>query len=142
MMVDVRCENCQTEYELEGERVPPAGLSVKCSTCGQVFMVHPDTAAAWKLRQTNGVTIEFKELTTLQRWIVEKKVSSDDEISKTGNRWKRLGDIEELQSFFRAVDHSVNAPPPGCAGTNSTSRSQPQRQRNMGGRGFRAGDAR
>ena len=48
-------------------------------------------------------------MTTLQRWIVERKVISNDEISKTGATWRRLGDISELAPFFMAVDQP--APP-------------------------------
>lgn len=67
----------------------------------------PQAAAAvreWKVRQPSGNIFSFKELTTLQKWIVERKVSRDDEISLTGEAWKRLGNIAELASFFQIVD--------------------------------------
>lgn len=60
----------------------------------------------WKVRQANGNVFSFKELTTLQKWIVERKVNRDDEISLNGDTWKRLGNIAELASFFQVVDEA------------------------------------
>lgn len=76
--------------------------------------VGPSPAAAdkpreWKVRQASGNVFTFKELTTLQKWIVERKVSRDDEISLTGETWKRLGNIAELASFFQVVDEALKA---------------------------------
>ncbi len=64
----------------------------------------PQLTREWKVRQPSGNIFSFKELTTLQKWIVERKVSRDDEISLTGEAWKRLGNIAELASFFQIVD--------------------------------------
>ncbi len=58
----------------------------------------------WRVRQANGNVFTFKELTTLQKWIVEKKVSRDDEISLSGDQWKRLGNIADLATFFQVVE--------------------------------------
>src|SRR5712672_1098767 len=37
--MDVRCDRCQTEYELDDESVAGAGASVQCTTCGHTFVV-------------------------------------------------------------------------------------------------------
>ncbi|MEO1172799.1 MAG: tetratricopeptide repeat protein, partial [Myxococcota bacterium] len=50
-------------------------------------------------------------LTTLQRWIVERKVSRDDEISRTGQKWERLGNIAELATFFQVVEQAAEPKP-------------------------------
>jgi predicted Zn finger-like uncharacterized protein len=63
----------------------------------------------WRVRQSNGNLFTFKELTTLQKWIVEQKVSRDDEISLSGDQWKRLGNIAELASFFQVVEAAETA---------------------------------
>lgn len=133
--MDVRCERCKTEYEFDDARITEAGVTVKCTTCGHVFRVKkkalvvtvpvkpeelvptaaPVSASAaappreWKVRQANGNVFSFKELTTLQKWIVERKVSRDDEISLTGETWKRLGNIAELASFFQVVEEAQRA---------------------------------
>jgi tetratricopeptide (TPR) repeat protein len=62
------------------------------------------------IRQASGSVFKFKELTTLQRWIVERRVTRDDEISKTGETWKRLGDILELASFFQVAEQAAIVP--------------------------------
>lgn len=129
--MDVRCEQCGTEYEFDDDRLGRESVTVKCASCGHVFKVRkeepsetarPAAAAAekarkgglWMVRQANGNVLTFKELTTLQKWIVERKVTREDEISKSGETWKRLGQIAELASFFQAVEApapAVSAPP-------------------------------
>jgi predicted Zn finger-like uncharacterized protein len=68
-----------------------------------------EKAKEWRVRQGNGNVFTFKELTTLQKWIVEQKVTRDDEISLTGDQWKRLGNIAELASFFQVVEAAGTA---------------------------------
>jgi predicted Zn finger-like uncharacterized protein len=141
--MDVRCEKCKTEYEFDDARISEAGVTVKCTSCGHVFKVKKrslvvtvpvrpedgelaaapplapanDRSREWKVRQANGNVFSFRELTTLQKWIVERKVSRDDEISLSGESWKRLGNIAELASFFQVVDEALRAqmPPPAPA---------------------------
>ncbi len=112
--MDVRCPRCSTEYELDETRVPDEGATVKCASCSFVFLVRKQveeaTGAAkreWKVRQANGNVFVCHELTTLQRWIVEGKVGRDDEISLSGETWKRLGNIPELASFFQVAEDAA-----------------------------------
>ncbi|HCF62182.1 MAG TPA: hypothetical protein DFS52_29850, partial [Myxococcales bacterium] len=132
--MDVRCDRCRTEYEFDDEKITEAGVTVRCTVCGHVFKVkkkallvtmplkpgessaapdlppsNPEKPRDWKVRQANGNLFTFKELTTLQKWIVERKVARDDEISLTGESWKRLGDIAELASFFQVVEAADRA---------------------------------
>jgi predicted Zn finger-like uncharacterized protein len=124
-LMDVRCEKCQTEYELDEAKVSEAGVTVKCTTCGNLFKIRrrgqsvmaptplpPQTVPEgstdrlWLIRNPRGEIQRFRELTTLQQWIVEQKVTRDCEISRTGETWKRLGDIAELASFFIIVEQA------------------------------------
>jgi predicted Zn finger-like uncharacterized protein len=41
--MDVRCEKCQTEYELDEARLKPGGVTVKCTTCGHTFKIRKRT---------------------------------------------------------------------------------------------------
>src|SRR5882724_10593793 len=41
--MDVRCEKCQTEYELDEARLKPGGVTVKCTHCGHTFKVRKRT---------------------------------------------------------------------------------------------------
>jgi predicted Zn finger-like uncharacterized protein len=130
--MDIKCERCGTEYEFDDSRVSEEGVTVKCSTCGHLFKIRKksfvltepvpqeDGGAAdggknWMVRRRDGTVLSFKELTTLQKWIVERRVSRDDEISKSGETWKRLGGIAELASFFQVVDQAMAATQPSLA---------------------------
>jgi predicted Zn finger-like uncharacterized protein len=124
--MDVRCERCKTLYELDDARVSEVGTAVRCTTCGHVFRVRKsvqlvtesgdptDASSAgpppvaekpqWRVRSPTGKVVAFRELTSLQKWIVERKFGRDDEISLRGDTWRRLGDIAELQPFFALLD--------------------------------------
>lgn len=67
-------------------------------------------ARTWMIRKPTGAILEFGEMTTLQRWIVERRVAPEDEISHNGVKWKRLGTIPELGPFFEVVSKAVTAP--------------------------------
>lgn len=43
--MDVRCEKCSTEYELDESRLKPGGVTVKCTHCGHTFKVRKREAA-------------------------------------------------------------------------------------------------
>ncbi|MBK8013143.1 MAG: zinc-ribbon domain-containing protein [Deltaproteobacteria bacterium] len=114
--MDVRCEKCGTEYEFDEDRVGAHGVTVKCTACEHVFKVRlpgedgapmttkTATAREWLVRKPDGQMIGFRELTTLQKWVVEGRISRDDEISKNGETWKRLGNIGELEPFFSVFE--------------------------------------
>jgi predicted Zn finger-like uncharacterized protein len=66
-----------------------------------------EEAGGWMIRLAgSGEVFRFRELTTLQQWIVERKVTREDEISRSGDQWKRLGGIAELASFFHIVEQA------------------------------------
>ena len=41
--MDVRCEKCQTECELDESRLKPGGVTVKCTNCGHMFKIRKRT---------------------------------------------------------------------------------------------------
>jgi predicted Zn finger-like uncharacterized protein len=117
--MDVRCDRCQTEYEFDEARLTEAGVAVKCTACGNVFKVRrPPSAVAtielerprqWKVRRADGQVYALKDLPELQRWIVERRVSRDDEVSLSGDAWRQLGSMPELASFFEVVEAAEQA---------------------------------
>lgn len=42
----IRCDKCNTVYELEDRLVPPQGAQVQCSKCQYVFRAYPSAAEA------------------------------------------------------------------------------------------------
>ena len=108
--MDVRCQKCGTEYEFDGTRIGAQGVTVKCTACGFVFKVRRESepvatgSTDWLVKKADNKLIAFKELTTLQKWIVEGRIERDDEISKNGETWKRLGNVGELEAFFAVYE--------------------------------------
>jgi predicted Zn finger-like uncharacterized protein len=110
--MDVTCDRCSTEYEFEEALVSPRGTTVKCTQCGHLFKVYrPETPASqqplenqWSVRRTDGSNHKLPSLNDLTRLIAEGTFTRDDEVSRTGKAWRRLGDIEELESFFAEAD--------------------------------------
>ncbi|MEL7305915.1 MAG: tetratricopeptide repeat protein, partial [Myxococcota bacterium] len=115
--MNVSCPECSTLFVIDDAQIPPGGLQVQCTSCGAVFNASKPSESLpparadseWMIRQPSGNVFRLRELTTLQRWIVERKVGRDDEISKTGQKWERLGNIPELAAFFQVVE--TNAVP-------------------------------
>ncbi len=117
--MDVTCERCGTEYEFDETLVSDRGTTVKCTNCGHLFKVYPPGAEpgssdrAWIVRKKSGGTEKLGSLRELQQRITEGKVDEDDELSRSGAAWKRLGDIAELQTFFLAAKAAATVPDSG-----------------------------
>jgi predicted Zn finger-like uncharacterized protein len=111
--MDVRCDRCKTEYELDETRISDAGLTVKCTHCGNIFKVRKPFATTpgldvpppkeWRVRRQDGQQLALRNLTELQRWIVERRVGPNDEVSLSGETWRKLGTLPELGAFFEVV---------------------------------------
>jgi predicted Zn finger-like uncharacterized protein len=110
--MDVICDNCKTEYDLDDTLVSSAGTSVRCTSCGHVFRAFKGGGGAdqWFLRRPDGTTRTITRLSVLQRWISEGSVSGNDLISKKNGPWKRIADIPELQPFFKKGALSAGVP--------------------------------
>jgi len=107
--MDVKCNRCGTDYEFEETLVSARGTTVKCTTCGHLFKVFrggnpeqtpADDSRPWLVRKRNGTVEPLVSLGDLTRMIGRQEITPDDEISRSGQAWKKLGEIAELQSFF------------------------------------------
>jgi predicted Zn finger-like uncharacterized protein len=150
--MDVRCDRCQTEYELEDDSVAEGGASVQCTTCGHTFIVSrgkrditptpgPTTemaAPSWLLTTEEGKTHRFRDPTTLQKWIVERRVGRADRVTAPGAPPRRLGDMDELRPFFELVDQADRAASARVA--RPTQPETPQRLSAAGARGYASPD--
>ena len=122
--MDVTCERCGTEYEFDETLVSDRGTTVKCTSCGHLFKVfRPGSGPSgqdrnWSIQKRDGTKLVIGSLRELQKLITQGELTEQDEISRSGEGWKPLGSIAELQTFFaaaRAVKQS--APPPRRDGT-------------------------
>ncbi len=118
--MDVTCNRCGAEYEFEETLISDRGTTVKCTNCGHLFKVfHPRTpfdklleTKPWLIRKTNGLIEPLESLGELTQLIAKGHYVEDDEISRTSQAWKRLGDIAELQSFFEISRRKSERPKP------------------------------
>ena len=104
--METRCTHCgaTTLVELEGEDTPPQ--SMKCVACGETFVPVRGGLLEnrWVLKRVNGEELQFDSLYTLQTMVRSGEVSPNDEISRTGQGWRKLRDIVELASLFQAQE--------------------------------------
>jgi predicted Zn finger-like uncharacterized protein len=124
--MDVICNRCGTEYDFEDALVSPRGTTVKCTQCGHLFKIQrvEDATVAslsshWTVRTNDGGTRTLPDLSELPRMVREGSVGRDDELSRTGQIWRRLGDIEELDEHFIAADRRGPSRAGEQAGTTS-----------------------
>ena len=123
--MDVRCERCHAEYQVEDANVSDLGTEVQCSGCGHRFVVKPANVASsravgsreprgqesgtWVIETATGRSLRLSDLTTLHKWIIEHRVEREDRLSRGGDSWQRLGDMAELVPFFDIVDSAEQA---------------------------------
>ncbi len=127
--MNVSCEKCGTDYDLDENRIGESGLTVKCTHCGHIFQVQGEDEdpfsdgplgsmeietpklGAWRVRRRSGEELSFDDFATLRQWIVERRVGREDQISKTGDNWKPIGSIIELASLFDDAGPLLEVPP-------------------------------
>ncbi|MBI5069211.1 MAG: zinc-ribbon domain-containing protein [Deltaproteobacteria bacterium] len=122
----VRCSNCGHLFKVKKKAlVVTLPVNDEAGAAGAVSAADAQRAAAvqaaaqavkaesersgWTLRQPSGQTYAFRDMTTLHRWIVERKAHREDEIARGTEPWRRLGAISELQSFFAVVEAAERA---------------------------------
>lgn len=78
----------------------------------------PQAAAAPKtmLLKQEGKVYSVRDLSTLQRWIVERRVARDDLVSFGGTVFEPAGSRPEFESFFEIVEQADSPPPTTEAG--------------------------
>jgi len=108
--MDVRCPQCQTLYEIDDDRVQSNDATLKCRECQHLFRLgvgrvpSREDAQRWMVRESSGGDIlYFDEFDTLHGWIMEREVDRTWEISRTGDSWKKLGEVGEFETIFQAV---------------------------------------
>lgn len=106
----VRCGQCGTEFGLDERQIGPEGMPVRCSVCKNVFRVElaPPKPVPWQVETTDGTRFTAATLNTLREWIEEGRLHPDDKVSRTGNKWVRLGDMPEFAAAFEGF---VDLPP-------------------------------
>ncbi|MBK6847372.1 MAG: tetratricopeptide repeat protein [Proteobacteria bacterium] len=119
--------------------LPPPPAAHRCQQgAGSAPAAQPSPSGAlrsWRLRTQSGV-VQLDGLETLQRWVSEGRITRDAEISRTGEAWRRLGDISELEPIFRVAEASrprrLSAPGAITTGRQSPLLAEPSGPRALG----------
>lgn len=117
---------------------PPPITPAATNGAGSAPAAQPSPSGAlrsWRLRTQSGV-VQLDGLETLQRWVSEGRITRDAEISRTGEAWRRLGDISELEPIFRVAEASrprrLSAPGAITTGRQSPLLAEPSGPRALG----------
>ncbi len=107
--MDVTCDRCSTRYEFDEALVSNRGTTVKCTSCGHQFKVYRPKESVqlegWTVRTVDGREVYFKAMRELQAAIHGRDITPEDVlIPGDGGEPRRLGRIEELESFFAAPE--------------------------------------
>lgn len=79
----------------------PQGVAIKCSVCGHVFRSpSSEEAQAWQLKTVDGDDFVASSLGTVRTWIGEGRLHPDDQMSRSGTHWTRLGAMPEFSDAF------------------------------------------
>jgi predicted Zn finger-like uncharacterized protein len=65
-----------------------------------------ESAEPFSVRRRGSELRKFKDLSELQKWVVEGGALPEDEISERGEPWRRLRELEELHPFFAVIDRA------------------------------------
>src|SRR5690554_1191129 len=108
-IMDVRCPECDTLYEIDTRQLRGGASVLKCSQCEHIFHMQTRSALTqenqrrWMLRsQPSGDIRYFQGFDELHRWILQGVVGKKDDISRTGKRWKTVESIGEFSPIFQA----------------------------------------
>ncbi len=92
----------------------PARPQLAGASSGKPPSGRPDSGAArgsglppkpWLLRKRGSVDVlRCPDLTTLRTWMIERRVSRDDELSRGGKVFRRIGNIVEFESLFHSAE--------------------------------------
>ncbi len=82
---------------------PSPSLSVSKNRPGPEPLTGP--ARPWLIRKRgSNEVLRCADLLVLRSWMLERRVSRDDEISRSGKVYRRLGSVVEFESLFHSVD--------------------------------------
>lgn len=125
IMMDVHCPQCGTVFEFDERLMRGVSATLQCSVCQHVFTIRASHRQAeqenqprWMVRtHHSGDILYFRGFDELHKWILERKIDQQDEISRTGRKWTVLADIGEFAPIFQVVESisQLTDPPPSKA---------------------------
>ncbi|MFW5967897.1 MAG: zinc-ribbon domain-containing protein, partial [Persicimonas sp.] len=125
--MDVQCPQCDTLYEIDARQLRGGAATFKCSHCQHVFRLKTHASLTrederrWMVRDADsGDVLYFDTFDELHAWIIEGRVGARDSVSRTGDKWSRLGDIGEFRPIFQAAQSTSEVSSSRAAQRRST----------------------
>jgi predicted Zn finger-like uncharacterized protein len=140
--MQIRCERCHAEYELDDSQMRSGSVRVHCRACGHVFAVAqpgPNQTAAgasagnaetadWFLQTADGRVHRFHGLASVHKWIIEHRITRRDRVSSDGRAWQYAGELVDLVPFFDVVDEADRAHAGAVPSRDRSKQSEPARR--------------
>lgn len=104
-----------------GDESSDRGRGARASATTTTPAPQPAGAPKSMLLKQEGKVYSVRDVATLQRWIVERRVARDDMVSFGGTVFEPAGSRPEFESFFEIVEQADSSPPPGDAAEASSS---------------------
>jgi predicted Zn finger-like uncharacterized protein len=102
--VIIRCTKCSTEFALDPSQVGAEGVTLRCSVCSHMFHAEPDPDATptppWKLVTVDKHMFSLPDLRRVVEQVADGRLRPEDQLSRTGQTFIKLGELPELSSLF------------------------------------------
>ena len=113
--MEARCGQCGTLWQVDTDAVDP-DQPYQCNACGFIFSISLEGSSPMQIRHTNGKIYKVKDLTTLVRWVGEKRVPRQCMVREDDGEWQQALAIPEVAEAFALLDarrrQGSNAPKP------------------------------
>ena len=96
------CPHCGGSQLIDAGVLPAAGGNLTCRACGDDFWartVPRQNDSGWFLRRRDGSRENVSDMASLVALLRDGRASLEDEISRTGDSWRRLAEIVELATM-------------------------------------------
>ncbi len=98
---------------------PEDSIPPNAASTGEIDIPMPSSASdldfrevgitTWKVKVAIGLIYDFSDISTLKKYLTDKKVTEDDLISHNAKDWVRIGDITDLDTHFIETWRSAKA---------------------------------
>jgi hypothetical protein len=101
--VEARCAQCGTLWQIDAKAIDST-QPYQCNACGFIFTIALEGASPMQIRHTNGKIYKVKDLTTLVRWVGEKRVPRQCMIREDEGEWRQALAVPEVAEAFAMLD--------------------------------------
>ena len=126
----ITCSTCGTPYEVDDSRVPPGGLTMKCTQCHTPIHVGqpdsgggaddgwelpapvaaPSSPSRYYLRRRTGKVFGPFLVQAIASMLEQGKLEGDELVASDGETWVSMSSVPELRQYTRGDDDMADLP--------------------------------